>query len=320
MPLDHYISQVHLKNFYNKNNRLIGINKNTLIKFQAKSENVCRISEGNTNEYLIEQRAVEYFLKNVEPKYNSSISALRSRNPDRDAIYVISGFVAYIMACSPTAMRIGKPLLSASLQTFAERMEARGEISPAPEILGSTSLSELLDKGLIEINIDEKYPQAIGISNIMSSINSFGNATWEIFTTDRDESSFFTSDFPIGFGLSNDSRVVSKTVPLAPDLAVRIHPRIQDSAREESVSFEKFSAKFKKIKLADTVKINRQIVRSAENIVFYNKDEDWIVPFVNKNRNYRAETAIDRIPTSNGTFILGRQRIMPFSRPLASAT
>jgi hypothetical protein len=42
MPLDHFIPQVHLRNFYTngRGGRLIGVKKDDLKKFYAKSEDV----------------------------------------------------------------------------------------------------------------------------------------------------------------------------------------------------------------------------------------------------------------------------------------
>jgi hypothetical protein len=58
MPLDHFVSQVHLKNFYTDRGRLVGVKKDNLKKFYAKSENVCRRVDRSTNGYLAEPRAV----------------------------------------------------------------------------------------------------------------------------------------------------------------------------------------------------------------------------------------------------------------------
>ena len=50
----------------------------------------------------------------------------------------------------------------------------------APEELGGKTLSELLADGTVVLNIDGKYPQAIGIGNVMRHANNFGNCHWDI--------------------------------------------------------------------------------------------------------------------------------------------
>ena len=63
MPLDHYVSQVHLKKFYAPalGNRMYAIRKSDLKVFTPRSEDVCRIMDGSTNAYLREDRAIEGF-------------------------------------------------------------------------------------------------------------------------------------------------------------------------------------------------------------------------------------------------------------------
>ncbi len=80
MALDHYVSQVHLKHWYSPSlgKLMYAIRKSDLKSFTPKSESVCRIDEGSTNKYLEDERAVEAFLKTIEPKYNSSIEKIES--------------------------------------------------------------------------------------------------------------------------------------------------------------------------------------------------------------------------------------------------
>jgi len=98
MPLDHYISQVHLRNFYSPalGDLMYAIRKSDLKRFPCNSESVCRIEEGNTNAYLIHDRAIEDFLVGVESKYNASVVKLRNSKIDPECIYAVAGFAAYV--------------------------------------------------------------------------------------------------------------------------------------------------------------------------------------------------------------------------------
>jgi hypothetical protein len=73
MALDHYVSQVYLKNFYSPalDGLMYALRKSDLKRFPTKSQDVCRIEEGSTNAYLTKDRAIEEFLKEVEPRYNA---------------------------------------------------------------------------------------------------------------------------------------------------------------------------------------------------------------------------------------------------------
>jgi hypothetical protein len=318
MPLDHFVSQVHLKNFYSddERGRLVGIKKDDLKKFYPRSEDVCRRNDGSTNDYLVEPRAIEAFLKRVEPNYNAAVEAIRRREIGDKDVYVIAGFVAYVMTCSPTAMRIGTPPIAATLQSAAELMDARGLLPPAPDSLGNKSMTELLEDGTVQFNVNEKYPQAIGITQIEARVNIFGNALWDVMFADPAYGAFFTSDFPVGLGPSYDNRVVSKTVPLAPDIAVRIHPRMRERGREPDFSFPHFRARFRALRSEEMREVNRQLVRAAETMVFYNDDADWLLPFVRKNRDFRAESIVSRISSpQGGKMIVATQRIARYLRP-----
>jgi hypothetical protein len=56
MPLDHYIPQVHLKNFYSPvlGDRMYATRKSDLKSFTPSSKSVCGINDGSTDAYLKE--------------------------------------------------------------------------------------------------------------------------------------------------------------------------------------------------------------------------------------------------------------------------
>ena len=198
MPLDHYISQVHLKKFYSPElgNRIYAIRKSDLKAFTPRSEDVCRITDGSTNAYLREDRAIEDFLKTIEPNYNAALGKLIAGKIDNECIYAIAGFVAYIICCSPAGMRIFSDPLKKIVESVGTILDAQGLIPVAPPPLGGASYSQLLQDGIIEVKIDQKFPQAIGINSILQITANLGNCKWEILHNDFDDSPFFTSDFP----------------------------------------------------------------------------------------------------------------------------
>ena len=195
MALDHYVSQVHLRNFYSRTlgERMLGVRKSDMHGFPCRSEDVCRIDEGSTNEYLQEPRAIEEFLKSVEPYYNASVEKLRTDKIDSEAVYVIAGFVGYVATCSPAAMRINSGPLQATLEATAAILDEKAAMPKAPASLGGKSLTELIEDRTAKLGIDQKYPQAIGVSNIMGRIGAFGNFEWEVLLNTEQESPFFTS-------------------------------------------------------------------------------------------------------------------------------
>ena len=144
MPLDHYISQVHLKKFHSPNlgNLLHGIRKTDLKAFTPRSEDICRIDEGSTNAYLKEDRIVEEFLKTIEPRYSEAVRKLEQRKIDSECIYAIAGFVAYVMSCSPAGMRIHSGVLQGAVEMETNILDSQGATPPPPPELGGMNLRE----------------------------------------------------------------------------------------------------------------------------------------------------------------------------------
>ena len=317
MPLDHYVSQVHLRKFYSPalGNRMYATRKADLKAFTPNSESVCRVMDGSTNAYLLKDRVIEDFLNTIEPNYNSALENLTSGKIDNNCIFAIAGFVAYIATCSPAGMRIQSMPLKRMVEHEAVVMDAQGAFPPTPAVLGGASLTELLRDGAVKVMIDPKYPQAIGIDSIRGFINIFGNCKWEILQNDFKDSPFFTSDFPIAIERTSDPRVLNWIVPLAPNLAVRIKPDISIDRTQIDLSFPKFSYVSRHIGHGDVVKINTLLVRCAEDTVFYRDNPSWVEPFIRKNQHYRIETCSKELKTATGTLLFSTQSIVAVVPP-----
>ena len=318
MPLDHFVSQVHLRRFYSPvlGNRMYAIRKTDLKAFTPSAEVVCTIRDGSTNAYLRQDRAVEEFLVTIEPNYNASLEKLVSGSIDHECIYTIAGFVAYVITCSPAGMRIQSGPLRTAVEAGAALMDARGALPRAPAALGGASLTELLRDGTVKTKIDPKYPQAIGIDSIRRMTALFGNFKWEILRNNSDESPFFTSDFPVAIERTEDPRILNRIVPLAPDLALRIRPDPAIDGDGVDFSFAEFGYSSRRPSRDELVRLNRSIVRCAEDFVFYRDDHSWVRSFVSKNRWYRIDPRTDRLETPSGALLVSTQRIV--ARPSSS--
>ncbi len=112
------------------------------------------------------------------------------------------------------------------LESSARALDAAGAFPAPPEALGGVSLTELLGQGALTFRVDPKFPQAIGITNILKMVLTFGNSGWELLRNPFADSPFFTSDFPAAVEPSADPRVINRIVPLTPFLAVRLCPDI----------------------------------------------------------------------------------------------
>jgi len=312
MPLDHYVSQVHLKQFFSPalGQRLHAMKKSDLKSFQCHSKDVCRIEDGSTNAYLINDRVIEEFLRGVEPNYDASLVKLRDDRLDQNCIAAMAGFAAYVASCSPTAMRIHSAPLESSVISTAAILDRKGLLRRAPAELGNKTLTELLADETVRVNVDGKFPQSLGISSIVERVSIWANSAWEVLRNRDTSTPFFTSDYPVALE-AKGNRLANWVVPLAPDLAVRIIPDVTLSDTAPDFSFGKFRYRFRTPRRSEVIDINRLIVRCAEDIVFYRDDLVWVRDFIEKNRHYRIEAVTERIPRGTGFLNISTHRIAP---------
>ena len=320
MALDHYVSQVHLRNFSSSNpvGQLNAIRKRDLHEFKPWTKDICRIDEGSTNKYLNEPRAIEEFLKRIEPRYNSALKKLRSSQVDAECIFTVAGFIAYVSSCSPTSMRLETSPLAETLKEVARRLDAGGKFPPSPPELGGKTLPELLEEGLVDLNIDPKYPQAIGIKAIYSLLYTLGNFDWELLNNPfAADYPFFTSDYPIGMEKTKDLRIINKVVPLAPDFAVRIRPRFDVNPRTISHDFSKLRYRTVELNQTEVMAINELIVRCAESQVYFRNECPWAIDFVRLHSGFRIESVNHQIRTPDGGLLLISSYTVTDKRPAA---
>lgn len=313
MPLDHYVSQVHLRRFYSPalgGRQMYGFRKRDGYVFPCSSKDVCRVQDGSTNEYLLKDRIIEEFLRTIEPNYNSAIDELRMGKPNRNTVYVIAGFAAYVTSCSPAAMRLHAGPLRSAVEATGKILDASGEIPRAPELLGGKSYTELIESGIIKTSIDEKYPQALGINGIMERVNIWGNSAWDILINEHaDDSPFFTTDFASGIELSDDPRIINRLVPLGPDLALRIRPDLDARDLKKDTTFKAFRCRLLTPSRNEVRAINQIIVRCGEELVFFRDNHDWVKGFLNKNRFFRVEPVTAEIKTPTGYALVSTIRV-----------
>jgi preprotein translocase subunit Sec61beta len=311
MSLDHFVPQVHLRNFYSPNLRglMYAIRKSDLKLFTPDAKSVCRIEDGSTNSYLREDRIVEEFLKRIEPRYNAALEKLMADKIDPECIFVIAGFVAYVYSCSPAGMRVNLEPLKTIVEDMARILESKGSLPPPPPVLGGKSLTELLQSGDIQISIDPKYPQAIGIASILLVTITFGNFEWDVLINPFEKGPFFTSDFPIAIERTHDARILNKIIPLAPHIAIRIRPILSYDRKHPDYSFSGFRRNIRKLSRSEVMNINRLIVRCAETTVFFRDNYEWVSSFVKKNANFRIEMRTVKIPYEKGDLLWTTQEI-----------
>lgn len=310
MSLDHYVSQVHLKNFYAPalGERMYAMKKADLKRYTCDAYSQCRIEDGSTNHYLQQPRFIEDFLRDVEPRYNAALVRLREGDLDPESIFAIAGFAAYVQGCSPAGMRIHTRPLQETLEMTAELLDAQGVFPPTPAALGSKTMTQLLHDKEVMMSVDPKYPQSIGISDILRSTSLWGNSYWDIILNDDASTPFFTSDYPIAIEPGARAGLVNRILPLAPNLAIRIIPDIEQRGRYD-LGFSNLRIRRMHGPRKLVVEINRRIVKCAESVVFFSQDLPWIPGFIEKYRRYRIEPESLRLPHGTGKLLVSSLKI-----------
>jgi hypothetical protein len=136
-------------------------------------------------------------------------------------------------------MRIHSGPLKSIVESEAAVLDSIGVLQKAPETLGGKSLSHLLANGTVKVDVDRKYPQAVGIASIMHQVSVFGNSPWEILHNYETDSPFFTSDYPATIEVTDLNTPINRIIPLAPDIAVRIMPdvNLSDNTNPNGTAF-----------------------------------------------------------------------------------
>jgi hypothetical protein len=114
---------------------------------------------------------------------------------------------------------------------------------------------------------------------------------------------------------SPGSEKPGQVIPLAPDIAIRITPD-PSSVREQDLSFARMRFRTMRPKLAKIQELNKLIVQSAEELVFFRDDLYWIPDFVARNRDFRVEPITNTIPADTGYYVVATQRIRRRSEAL----
>lgn len=306
MPLDHYVPRVHLRKFYSAEltfRKLYRYPKSKAVCHPCGAEDVCRLQEGNTNTYIEDPRAIEEFLKLVEPKYNIAVENLLNGSHTFEDVLSIIGFCAYVSTCTPCAIRVGRDHLGAMVGEYAKALEARGDMPKLPEGLGYESLTEMLEDGFLDVTIDPKYPQAISISNILERVAVWAQSWCEVLINEHADTPFVTSDSPVALEFYRNRGEVSRVIPLSPRCAVRINPNIHAS-RDYIEGIGKFSPGYKQVSRSEVKSINRNLVRCAEYSVFSSIKSSSLERLVKKNKNYYVFPKFDTVPTDNGKYLI----------------
>jgi hypothetical protein len=299
MAKDHYVAQTYLKSFSiaNKEGFVNVVRKNNLQRLnEIPVKSICYKIDWNSNEYFSENpRLVEDFLKQFEPKWNDCVQRVSDDTYNTITKYLISGYLAYLRACTPTAMRLGASGLSNILQDLYEEIEAKEFANPDSKY--RDVIETIRKHGGTKVSIKEAFPKAMGINALMGIQKIFATSPWIVFKNETPVQ-FLTSDNPVCLQYWNAGRC-DMYCPITPSLAIIIHPLHDTEPREaDSVG----SLKPKSVEM-----FNQLMIQSAEDKVIF-KEYSGIDKLVKEHQDWRVELQTLKIPTAKGKLTIQQQR------------
>lgn len=303
MALDHYVSQVHLKQFLRQSDKklLLATRKTDLFEFTPKPKDVCRLEDGSTNEFLTENRAVEDFLKEIEPAYDPCLERIRNGDLDWRSRQVFGGFLAYVQTYTPAAIRMFDPMIRKELENTIHHLEVSGELKPIdcpslPDWHGK-SISQLKAEGKVKLDINLKMPQAMATTQLYNIRDSLASSDVTILRP-RGSNRFLTSDFPSIILGHHENKFAQRFLPISPKLGILFHTHTSIEERDQA------NHRFVDIGEKGVSEINNEIIRAAENLVFSTHRYRWLLARVKKWKRFRTENVTEQV----GPMIVSQQR------------
>lgn len=299
MAKDHYVAQTYLQGF-SIDGRKGFVNVIRKSKLQRLDEipvqSICYEIDWSSNEYFSENpRVVEEFLKPLESKWSNCVRSISTDTYNATTKYLMAGYLAYLRACTPTAVRLGADALRYFAHDLYNWLEEKELSNPNTE--HREAIKTICELGGTKVLIKEAFPKAIGISTLIGIQKVLANSPWIVF---RNETplQLLTSDNPVCMQYWNSNQC-DVYCPINPWLAIVIHPLREKEPRGiDSVG---------SLKLEGVERLNRLIVQSAEDKVIFN-EHPYIESFVNENKDWGVELQTLSIPTEKGKFILHQQR------------
>jgi hypothetical protein len=303
MAKDHYVARTYLRHFSleGKDGFVNVIRKENLDRLETiPIGTICYEQNGSDNHYFPEKpRVVEDYLKLYEPRWSDCIQKISDGTYTNETKSLMAGYLAYLRTCTPTAVRLGCENYADFVQHVYDKLEAKEYSNPNSKY--RDVIETIRKHGGTKIEVDNKYPMAIGITNLIRIQSVISRSPWIVF---KNETSvpFVTSDNPVCLQY-HESGFADFYCPLTPWLAIVIHP-----IRETEEAGPDHVGAFKPEGIA---KMNQLVVQSAEDLVICNDFED-AEKLIKEFQDWQVELRKIKIPSGNGHVIIHQQK--PFKR------
>lgn len=318
MSKDHYIAQTYLKHFIDPKfgTLMHAYRKHDLKYFTPTTKDICYEEGWDTNPYFQDSRAVDQYLKIVEPKWNRGVDNIEDLLRYEEVKYFMAGYIAVMASCSPTAVRTSTEsianIIASSGEMIAHQIQVQPELFPDVKPLPQETFDKIMETGGLKANIDPKFSHAQMISNLLDMQWHFYKSPWMILVNETD-SPFLTSDFPVAYYYAKpESQIPYRYVPISPRHSILIKPSLEDANRkfpkEEMKQFPNTTVDITAVKHKFVRILNILMVQGAESLVLSAKNESWIPNLVKRHKDWCMDSGTVRMPYDDGELIISRMK------------
>ena len=299
MAKDHYVARTYLKQFSldAKEGFVNVIRKKNLERLEAiPVGSICYEKNGSDNQYFPDNpRVVEDYLKLYEPRWFECVQKVSQGTYTDETKSLMAGYLAYLRICTPTAMRLGSEGYADIVKHVYDKLEEKEYSNPDSKY--RDVIETIREHGGTKIEVDKKYPTAIGITNLINIQSVIVRSPWIVFKNETN-TPFVTSDNPVCLQY-HDTGFADFYCPITPWLAIVIHPlRVNEEAGPDHIG---------SFKPEGVEKMNKLVVQSAEDLVIC-RDLTETEELVKKFQDWRVELRKIKIPSGNGHVIIHQQK------------
>lgn len=289
MARDHYIPVTYLRSFCiaPTMEQLRCVNKSDLSEFFPGAHNVCCVQDGSTNPYLTEPRFLETILKLVEPDWPDVLKKLDAKIVDDRMLQNVAALLVLIRLCSPTGSRLTTASSTELYKMGIRAADREGAFSPLPTQLETfgANLTDLIEKGFVEVDVDSKHAQTYGLTQLQELIDGFVQSDWEFLTCGKTNERFLTCDFPLIISKKSENAPPNQIFPLTPEVAVRVHLTKFERTIPQRIFKSNRNIFSTELSASQVRTINRYLVMGADRMIFCSTTANWFLSFWTAPRN-----------------------------------
>src|ERR1700677_226674 len=223
MTKDHFVAQTYLRYFGDpsKPGMLHAYRKSDGKTFPCRTKDVCHEWDGDLNPFLAKKDLLGDFRAMFEPQWKVSVETLLAKTMRPADKFVIAGYFANLMVCTPAWGRISTKMYDDHKESdliFAREMHEKHGGNPALPVDAIAAL----ERGEITVKHDRNFIKAKLTRELMHFAWLTYHQDWTIIRN-ATEHPFLTSDNPVTI-LQPDTlgEPMTRYVPITPSLCLSI--------------------------------------------------------------------------------------------------